>query len=81
MRWPLWSVLVGLLIASLIRTPAMATALATGLVTAGIGARSRARPTGPRRVRLTRWERTALRGIERRSAAEDPGFVARLRGR
>ncbi|MGW4116266.1 DUF3040 domain-containing protein [Actinosynnema sp. NPDC004786] len=79
MRWPLWSVLVGLLIASAARTPAMATALATGLVTAGVGARHRLAAARPGRVRLTRRERKALREVERRLAAEDPDFAARLR--
>ncbi|MFE9749410.1 DUF3040 domain-containing protein [Saccharothrix saharensis] len=74
MRWALWFLLVGLLFASAARTPPVATALATGLVTAGYGAHHRYR------ARLRHHhDRLRLRAIERRLAAEDPGFAARLR--
>ncbi|MFJ6671235.1 DUF3040 domain-containing protein [Actinosynnema sp. NPDC091369] len=74
MRWSLWFVLVGLLVASAARTPPVATALATGLVTAGYGARHRCRAR-----LLHHHERLRLRAIERRLEAEDPDFAARLR--
>lgn len=41
MRWSLWLVLIGLLLASLTRTPPVATAVATGLLTAGYRVRRR----------------------------------------
>lgn len=74
MRWALWFLLVGLLLAAAARTPPVATALATGLVTAGYGARHRYRS----RLRH-HHDRLRLRAIERRLAAEDPDFAARLR--
>lgn len=74
MRWSLWLVLVGLLVASATRTPPVATAVATGLFTAGYGARHRYR------ARLVHHhERRRLRAIERQLEAEDPDFVRRLR--
>jgi hypothetical protein len=74
MRWALWFLLVGLLLASAARTPPVATALATGLVTAGYGARHRYR------ARLRHHhDRLRLRAIERRLEADDPEFAARLR--
>ncbi|MFT7836720.1 DUF3040 domain-containing protein [Saccharothrix sp. BKS2] len=95
MRWSLWLVLIGLLLASLTRTPPVATALATGLVTAGFGAQRRFRDRLPHHrcgvagsgraalllapVVLSPRERELFRAIEGRLETEDPDFARRLR--